>query len=351
MPRRAALAILASGALAGGWVGQGPLAPARAWAAEPTPVKLPEKVPVRKPDGSVEEIGLDDYLKAVVPSEMRSTWPMEALKAQAVAARTYAAAYYLTKGAICTTTSCQMWDPSRRAARTDAAVEATSRQVLVHRDALAWAYYSSTCGGQTESAAGRAGGYCRSVRCWVELDGSGRDALPLEDEVAAVRFWGEPRPAPSFCASSPHFRHTVSIERDGIQGAIERFLPTVASAPKYEAGKLGRLRDVVVAARGASGRATALRVVGAGGAWHVAGETATRSLLRTSAQGAAARSTALAIGVQWDAEGVSKLTLRGGGYGHGIGLCQYGAKGMAERGYGYKAILSHYYSAVEIATL
>src|SRR5687768_11515354 len=137
MPRRAALAILASGALAGGWVGHGPMAAARAWAAEPAAVKLPEKVPVRKPDGTVEEITLDDYLKGVVPSEMRSAWPMEALKAQAVAARTYAAAYYVTKGAICTTTSCQVWDPSRRAARTDEAVDATSRQVLVHGDALA----------------------------------------------------------------------------------------------------------------------------------------------------------------------------------------------------------------------
>jgi stage II sporulation protein D len=351
IPRRAALALLASGALAGGWVGQGPMAPARAWAAEPTATTLPDKVPVHKPDGSTEEIGLDDYLRGVVPSEMRAAWPMEALKAQAVAARTYAAAYYATRGAICTTTSCQMWDPSRRSARTDAAVEATARQVLVHADTFAWAYYSSTCGGQTESAAGRAGRYCRSVRCWLELDGSGRDPLPLGDEVAAVRFWGEPRPEPSFCGPSPHFRHVVAVDRADAEAVVDRYLPAVAAAPRYEAGALGRLTDLAVVARGASGRATRLRVAGRESAWELAGETALRSLLRPSADGAAARSTAVAVGVQWDAEGVSRLTVRGGGYGHGVGLCQHGAKGMAERGYDYRAILGHYYSAVEIATL
>jgi stage II sporulation protein D len=351
IPRRAALAVLASGALAGGWVGHGPMAPARAWAAEPAAVALPEKVPVRKPDGSTEEIALDDYLKGVVPAEMRPAWPMEALKAQAVAARTYAAAYYATRGAICTTTTCQMWDPSRRSARTDAAVEATARQVLVHADALAWAYYSSTCGGQTESATGRAGRYCVSVRCWVELDGSGRDPLPLRDEVAAVRFWGEPRPEPSFCSPSPHFRHVVAVDRDAAEAVVDLYLPTVAAAPRYEPGQLGRLTDLAVVDRGASGRATRLRVAGRESAWEIAGESALRALLRASADGAAARSTAVAIGVQWDADGVSRLTVRGGGYGHGIGLCQHGAKGMAELGYDYRAILAHYYSAVEIATL
>jgi hypothetical protein len=119
----------------------------------------------------VVTMSLDEYLRGVVPSEMPSFWSPEALKAQAVAARSYAtaASYHPDEGAdICTTTHCQVWnnvhyDP------TDQAIGATHNVVALYANAIISAFYFGHCTGHTVNPEDKYPGwyvpYCRSVPC------------------------------------------------------------------------------------------------------------------------------------------------------------------------------------------
>lgn len=111
----------------------------------PIPQDLPATIDVRWPDGRIESIPLEHYLKGVVPGEVPANWPEEALKAQAVAARSYTVAYTRALGPICTTTSCQIYNPNLRQATTDAAVDATAGVVATYDAKVIWSFYFSRC--------------------------------------------------------------------------------------------------------------------------------------------------------------------------------------------------------------
>jgi stage II sporulation protein D len=100
-------------------------------------------------------VDIEDYVKGVLPYEMANTWPLEALKAQAVCARTYVAAYKGKHGIfdVCTTEDCQVYRGTGQAnAVTDRAVDETAGQYLIHNGSLAVAYYSSSNGGASENS-------------------------------------------------------------------------------------------------------------------------------------------------------------------------------------------------------
>ena len=112
-------------------------------------------------DGTVKVVSVEEYLRGVVPAEVSARWPAEAVKAQAVAARSYAMAAinhprHITPPSgdhpdadICTTTHCQVHNPARINDKTDQAVQLTEGQVIMSQGKLATAYYSANCGGHT----------------------------------------------------------------------------------------------------------------------------------------------------------------------------------------------------------
>ena len=105
-------------------------------------------------DGTVKVLSVEEYLRGVVPAEVSARWPAEALKAQAVAARTYAMAAinhprHHPDADICAATHCQVYNPARINDRTDQAVKMTEGQVIMYQGKLATAYYSANCGGHT----------------------------------------------------------------------------------------------------------------------------------------------------------------------------------------------------------
>jgi stage II sporulation protein D len=316
-----------------------PIGQAAAAAATAGPPRLPGQIRVRDAAGGAVVVPIDDYLKGVVPAEMPSSWPLESLKAQAVAARTYVAAYVSQHGDVCSTSSCQVYNPAKRSPRADAAVDATRGELLTYQGGMIWSYYSSTCGGQT--ADGNLP-YCQSVRCWN--DGT---PLDLRGEPSALAFWGsDDRPA-AFCSASGSFRWGFTLQPDELKALLDRTLGASSGvAPRYAAGKLGDLGELAVVERGRSGKATRLRVAGPAGVWTVNGDTNVRSVLRASPTAGLQRSANLALHLTGGG-----LTARGGGAGHGVGLCQFGARGMALKGMDYRAILSHYYSGIELAKL
>ncbi len=116
---------------------------------------VPETLRVLLPDGTVQVMEMDEYLKCVVPREISPAWPAQALRAQAVAARSYAATRHAhaDQGAdVCTTTHCQVWG-STHYATTDAAVEETSGVAAWYNGSVIYAYFHAQCNRPTKHVA------------------------------------------------------------------------------------------------------------------------------------------------------------------------------------------------------
>lgn len=125
-----------------------------ATAEKPEVTSVPKTVSILMPDDTVVVMAIDEYLKGVVPHEMAPYWPMEALKAQAVAARSYAATAkkFLEKGAdVDTTTRSQVWSPTHYDT-SDWAVRETHNEVITHNEGIIHAFFFASCDGQTRSS-------------------------------------------------------------------------------------------------------------------------------------------------------------------------------------------------------
>lgn len=131
---------------------------------------VPETLRVLMPDGSVQPMPLDEYLKGVLPNEMPPHWPREALRAQAIAARSFAVtrhAHADVGADVCTTSHCQAWSPTSYDT-TDRAVDSTSGATIRYDGAIAHGFYFARCDGHTRNSEDVWGGYlpyARSVEC------------------------------------------------------------------------------------------------------------------------------------------------------------------------------------------
>jgi stage II sporulation protein D len=250
----------------------------------------------------IRELRLEDYVAGVVGGEMPARFPAEALKAQAVAARSYALTRKVEAQAanrrwdISTGVLAQVFAHANPAAR--AAAEATTGEVLVHGMEPVEAYFHAACGGHTEAG----------------LPALGRD-LPYLASVACGR-----------CGAAPRARWRVTL-------------------PAAEVGRAAGLRraasELRVTGRTASGRAERVEI--AAGARKV---TLPATDLRQRL--GYARLPSLDFEVR-PASGAFEL--EGRGLGHGAGLCQWGAAGMAREGIGYREILLHYYPGTEVTRM
>lgn len=118
-------------------------------------VPIPETLLVQLPDGRIEEMPLDEYLKGVVPTEMGLKKPMEALKAQAIASRSYAVTTrrHARDGFdMCCTTHCQVHKPKNRYEDSDRAVDETSGQILTYKGRLVGTPFFGHCDGHTRNS-------------------------------------------------------------------------------------------------------------------------------------------------------------------------------------------------------
>ncbi len=135
---------------------------------------LPAQIRLLMPDGSVQPVSLEEYLRGVVPAEMPASAPLEALKAQAVAARSYAVTSrrHAREGAnLCTTTHCQCWRPTTHT-QSDQAVAETNGLVAVYGDRIIRGFYFKGCDGHTRNSEDvwvQRLPYCRSVPCIAPL--------------------------------------------------------------------------------------------------------------------------------------------------------------------------------------
>jgi stage II sporulation protein D len=252
-------------------------------------------------DDQVEVINLVDiesYLRGVVPSEMAAAWPLEALKAQAVAARSFTLTS-LNPGArydLCATDQCQVYRGVEiEHPRTDNAVAATAGVVVTFQGVTARTYYHADSGGMIASS----------------------------QEV-----WGSASPYLVARADAP----TTTPHRSWVQSLDAAAVSSSLAAAGYGVGAVRSLRVVRVSE---SGRVLELEVTGSAGSRVVRGTLLT-SLLR----GWGLKSTRFVV--------QGGLTVRGDGWGHGVGMSQYGAVALARSGYDYGRILAYYYPTTSL---
>ena len=280
----------------------------------------------------VNRLGLETYLRGVVPLEIGNRKPEEhaAVEAQAVAARSYSYLHLFPNRAydMMSTVQDQVYggvDAEKPVS--DGAVAATEGVVIMYAGKVVNTPYHSTCGGSTAAV----------HEVWYK-DPDQPYLLPVSDRIPGTdRF---------YCDSSPRFRWTSTFTRESLRAVLEKYLSTYAGAP---AGSVGRVRGVYEQGRTESNRVAALRVDTDRGSYTLRGNDI-RFVLR-SPDGAILNSTYFSAEATITSGEVSGLTLRGGGYGHGIGMCQWGAIGRARAGQSYKTILSTYYPGTTIGTM
>jgi stage II sporulation protein D len=288
---------------------------------------------------AVHAVTLEELLRGIVPSEMPATSHLEALKAQAVTARSNVLAQigvrHLTDPfMLCAEVHCQAYNgDGARTARTDEAVRATRGEALFGSAdrTLVDAVYSAMCGGHGED----------NEKVWGGAPDASLRGRPDLPPAEAARWNGGLAAEPTlraFLASTPdaYCRRPAAARKDRFRWE-RRISADDLDRLAAQLG-VGHVTRLEVASRGVSGRARVLEVVGNAGDAEVAGELRIRRLLGNLP-------SAMFV-VDQDARGV---VLRGGGWGHGAGMCQWGAVGRAEDGQGYREILRAYYSGAEVA--
>ncbi len=280
----------------------------------------------------VNRLPMEAYLRGVVPLEIGNRKPEEhaAVEAQAVAARSYSYLHLVPNRAydMMSTVQDQVYggvDAEKPVS--DAAVAATEAVVIMYAGKVVNTPYHSTCGGSTAAV----------HEVWYK-DPDQPYLLPVSDRIPGTdRF---------YCDSSPRFRWTSTFTRESLRAVLEKYLSVYAGAAP---GPVGRVRGVYEQGRTESNRVAALRVDTDRGSYTLRGNDI-RFVMR-SPDGAILNNTYFTAEATITSGEVSGLTLRGGGYGHGIGMCQWGAIGRARAGQSYRTILSTYYPGTTIGTM
>lgn len=254
----------------------------------------------------VSTVPVEQYLYSVVSREMPRSWPAQSLQAQAILARTYVL---------------QRSNPNRgydlvpseadqvytgmdaEAPQTNAAVDATAGQALRFGAGFASIAYSSCCGGHTESSADAWGGkpiaYLAGVAC-------------------------------TYCKESQWYRWTQSI-------GLDRFVATLGS----QVASIGDFQSIALDSLDSSGRARFWVFTGSQGTARVRASDVRRQI------GARVLPSLLVNKVELQ-DGAQNAIVSGAGLGHGVGLCQWGARGLAKTGANAPAILAYYFPGTSI---
>jgi stage II sporulation protein D len=246
----------------------------------------------------VNELDIEAYLRGVVPAEMAPSWPMEALKAQAVAARSYTLSKLAPQADydLCATVDCQVYrGMDAEHPRSDEAVAQTRGVIVSYAGGPARTYYHADSGGEVAS----------SQEVW---------GMALPYLVAR----------PDVEGSSPHRQWRATLD------------PLRVAASLAGLGRdVGAVRAVRVVGLSESGRVAALEIRGSSGTTVVEG-----ALLTSLARGWGLKSTLF--------RSAGGLTVTGQGWGHGVGMSQYGARTLAAESYDYQQILAFYYPTTRL---
>jgi stage II sporulation protein D len=247
----------------------------------------------------INKLGVEEYVMGLMKTEISPAWPFECLKAQAVVARTYAL-YQLDRNHngmydLKASTDSQVYSGiASEDPKTNLAVETTKGEVLITAGGYLPALYHACCGGHTEDAQ------------YVFYDHPALIGVPCE-----------------YCKDSPHFEWENKISPIQLRNLFLRQL--------Y---RMGTIHSIRILDQNPKGRVETLLI-----AHSLGNDIINGKQLRALIGNNIIRSTN--FNVTQDEE--DSFVCKGLGWGHGVGLCQWGAKTMAEQGANYKNIVNHYY--------
>jgi stage II sporulation protein D len=252
----------------------------------------------------INHVNLEEYLYGVLPREISPSWPEPALKAQAVAARTYAL-YHMVKREkelydVFSTTASQVYGGrDSEYSSTRKAVDLTKGLILSYKKKIVLALYHSNSGGETEKA--------------EDVWGS---RLPYLGDLKD-----------KFSEDMPGFKWEKTLSREEIEKSMKEF-----------GIQLNSIEDIIPLERAASGRIKKLKILQAKESFYLSGNS-----FRLIVGPGKVKSSNFEAFKQDD-----KFIFKGKGYGHGVGMSQWGAYGMAKAGHDYKEILNFYYNGTEV---
>jgi stage II sporulation protein D len=299
---------------------------------------------------AVNEAPLEQYLLGVVAAEGAASFHVEALKALAVAARSYTERNRGRHGEcggappgcdLCDTTHCQAYAGVKRVtASVRAAVEGTAGIVALYEGRPIDAVYSADCGGRTQNS---------------------EDAWGSRHAVAYLRsvLDAPPEGGPEYCAVNPRHTWSAAVPLETLRQRLDL------------GGAVHRLWDLAVAATNAGGRVARILVSAGADAPPTGDEPMPCEAIESGAAVTPSPAPAVTVTRELSLDQFRKLFSREGlrgaffrlfvrgdeavaegkGLGHGVGLCQYGAQGMALQGHSFEEILKHYYTGIELGTL
>jgi len=280
----------------------------------------------------VNKLPMDSYLRGVVPLEIgnRTSAEMAAVQAQAVAARTYAYKHLNAARAfdMYATVQDQVYGGvDAEKPLSDSAIATTADIIVLYNGQPITTPYHSTCGGSTAGVS----------EVWYDQPDEPY-LRPVSDKIPGSDHY--------YCDPSPRFAWSQSYDAAGLRAVLEKYLANYTNAPK---SGLGKITDVREAGRTASGRMASLAVQTEAGTYTLRGNDI-RFVLRDP-KGAILNSTLISVSEEKSGGEVSGLTVSGRGYGHGIGMCQWGAIGRARAGQNFRTILETYYPGTTLGRI
>ncbi len=350
----------------------------------------------------VNEVLLEDYLRYVVPSEMPSGYPKEALMAQAVCARTYAYGKMLNAGLpslgahVDDSAGFQVYNNIKEQDSTTEAVRATHNRIAVYQgEPIGTYYYSTSSGAGTDATvwhgSGESPAYLTSQI--ISPDNGEGDESVKNDETApekeqriikaaelseedAFREWIQNTDTNHFESQEGWYRWSYDVEKMDVSHMEEVLKQRYEGNPELiltqnedgefesrEVDGLGKILSIEVTKRLSGGVADELLITGSKAVIKVMSELNIRyvlsdgntKVLRQSGDYVDASSTLpsafIMIEMVKDGNEVTGYSIKGGGFGHGVGMSQNGAKNMAEEGMTYEQILGFFYQGSEIEVL
>jgi stage II sporulation protein D len=281
----------------------------------------------------VNRVPLEEYLLSVVALELGFTNPTDrqAVMAQAVAARSYALRYRGRREAlgfdVYPTDADQVYGglAAEKPEVTEASLR-TGGEILTWQGRPIEALFHSTCGWSTEAAAqvfqnSEAAPYLRAVS---DRSGGGRDGY--------------------YCAISPRFRWRQEWDGAALNALLAQTLPAVLGA---RAANLGRVTDIRVSRTTPTGRAAELEIATTDGTLRVTGSGRIREALHPAGE-RWLNSSGFQLHVEKQGGELIRVVAAGAGYGHGVGMCQFGAVGRSRAGWDYRRILDTYYHGTRL---
>jgi stage II sporulation protein D len=280
----------------------------------------------------VNQLPMDSYLRGVVPLEIgnRTAAEMAAVQAQAVAARTYAYKHLTAARAfdMYSTVQDQVYGGvDAEKPQSDEAITSTADVVVLYNGQPITTPYHSTCGGSTAAVS----------EVWYDQPDQPY-LRPVSDRIPGTSHF--------YCDPSPRFSWTQSYDGAGLRAVMEKYLAAYTNAPK---ANLGKITGVRTQGKTQSGRIAALIIQTESGTYTLKGNDI-RFVLRDP-KGTILNSTFFDYTASTNGGEVSNLTINGRGYGHGIGMCQWGAIGRARAGQDYRTILGTYYPGTAIGRI